>query len=153
MTKKLKIFLLTLVMASVIVPVFASAGTTTREQILNLLKLIAARQSQKPAVTAGALVLGPIVSAVAGPDEIKVNENGQWTLTAAEQQDAPMTYRMDWGDGLANFTLAPAHLSGQHEQLVTFNHTYKKAGKYLITASATNLTKQAGSATFLVEVK
>ena len=153
MTKKLKIFLLTLVMASVIVPVLTSAASTPREQILAILQLIVARQSQKPAVTASALILGPIVSSITGTETIAVGENGQWTLVATEQQDAPMTYRLDWGDGLANFTLTPSHLSGQHEQLVTFNHTYKTAGKYLIKASATNLTKQTGAATFLIEEK
>lgn len=148
--KHKSLFLYLFSLCLLVLPVFASAAGTPREQILALLKLIAARQNQN---SANPLVLGPIARSISGPSELRVNENGHWTLTATDRQDSPLTYRMDWGDGSANFTLAPARLLGQHEQLITFNHTYKAAGKYLLKASATNLAQQSGSATFLLEVE
>ena len=80
------------------------------------------------------------ISGVSGPQTLKVNQKGTWTVTASDTLDKNLSYSVNWGDtGLVPSTLK----GGIIEQTSIFTHTYTKAGLYKVIFTVSNSSGQS----------
>ena len=63
---------------------------------------------------------GLIISGVSGPQSLKVGEQGTWSLAATNQNNASLTYSVDFGDSSTVVFQSSS----------AFTHSYVKAGTY-----------------------
>ena len=85
----------------------------------------------------------PIITEVGGPTAPKAGEVGTWTVSAYDPDGTYLSYSVNWGD---EGSLKSASDSLQAGSTATFQHTYAKAGTYIITFTvADNLGASAVS--------
>jgi len=75
---------------------------------------------------------GPVISGVSGPQELKVNQTGTWTVKASDKNGGSLSYTVDWGD---DSDVCPSwttwcSVPQLTQQSGTFSHSYSKAGTY-----------------------
>lgn len=99
------------------------------------------------AVFAGGTIIindpqAPVISGVSGPQALKVDEEGTWTVKASSTTGANLTYSVVWGD--ENYTSSANTdsllLRNPSEQSATFTHRYERAGRYtpIFTVTSAN---------------
>ncbi|MBU4298761.1 PKD domain-containing protein, partial [Patescibacteria group bacterium] len=104
-------------------------------------------------VTAGTN-LAPVIDGVTAPTQLKVNEQGTWTINARDPENGPLTYSVRWGDEVLSLTTEQRAFSvgGTASQITTFTHTYNKTGTYTINFTVTDDHQQTAKTSTTIEV-
>jgi len=76
-----------------------------------------------------------IISGVSGPQTLKVNQKGTWTVSAYSRVGGNLSYSVDWGEGNDSFQTPSVNSTTQ--QSATFSHRYSSSGVRTITFTAT----------------
>lgn len=78
----------------------------------------------------GQSTTGPVLKGVKGPAELKVSEEGTWTIQASGK--GSLAYSVTWGDEMpaASANSPKAGASMQFIQTATFSHRYSNPGLY-----------------------
>ncbi|MCX6789536.1 MAG: PKD domain-containing protein [Candidatus Gribaldobacteria bacterium] len=95
--------------------------------------------------------LPPVIDGITAPTQLKVNEQGTWTIKAHDPENGTLDYAVSWGDtGAAGWGMSNA--SGQSIQTNTLNHTYSKAGTYTVTFTITDNNSKSAKTSSTVNV-
>ncbi len=89
----------------------------------------------------------PVISSLAGPSALTVNQIGAWTANASDSSGSRLSYTIDWGDGTAKYSANTA--SGQS---IGFSHIYSTDGSFIITIIVANSAGQAAQKSLNVAV-
>ncbi len=71
-----------------------------------------------------------VISGVSGPQTLKVNEQGTWTVQASSRDGGNLAYAVVWGDESVRAYSANNIGAALGTQSVTFTHSYSQAGTY-----------------------
>jgi len=96
----------------------------------------------------------PVISGVSGPQSLKANEQGTWTVKASSSTGGNLSYSVVWGDEIyyKDFS-APALIPPiTNQQSATFTHSYSQAGNYTPTFTVTNNSGQTAQTSLSVNV-
>ncbi|MBU3999741.1 hypothetical protein KKG29_00990 [Patescibacteria group bacterium] len=102
-------------------------------------------------VTAGTN-LAPVIDGVTAPTQLKVNEQGTWTINARDPENGTLTYSVRWGDEVSSLTSEQRAFSSGAGQTTTFTHAYSKTGNYTINFTVTDDRQQTAKTSITIEV-
>lgn len=91
------------------------------------------------------------ITGVSGPTSLRVGEQGVWSITTSASSNSYVSVSVRWGDE-NTYPYAGAYADTQVYQQNTFTHTYRQAGTYTITFTATDSYGRSESATRTVVV-
>jgi peptidoglycan hydrolase-like protein with peptidoglycan-binding domain len=82
----------------------------------------------------------PTISRLVGPQLLKRNDIGIYTLLVTSNSQATTTYTAQvlWGDEASSTGVAAKSFSMTDQQTLTFSHTYIKSGRYNVYFTVTN---------------
>ena len=93
----------------------------------------------------------PSITSVNGPTSLRVGEQGTWRITTNAPSNTYLSVSVRWGD--ENMYAYPTSAYGQQVyQQNTFTHTYRQAGTYTVTFTATDNYGRSNIATATVNV-
>jgi hypothetical protein len=78
----------------------------------------------------------PVINGISGPTVLNVNETGTWIISAHDQDNDNLRYRVSWGDeGLSSTReIAPVIPTDLYfNQNTSFTHSYSRSGTYTPT--------------------
>ena len=90
-------------------------------------------------------------STIAGPQRLKINEKGTWTVNASDPNGGDISFSADWGDGNVGDGLEKISKTNL-TQSATFTHKYQEKGAYGITFRLTNSNGQSSSKSTSVNI-
>jgi len=94
--------------------------------------------------------LPPVIDDLQAPSQLRVKEEGIWTIRAHDPEGGPLTYSVDWGEYLPIVKeMAPPE---KIIQTATFSHTYTRAGTYTIRFTVTDDHQQKAETSVTVVV-
>ena len=96
---------------------------------------------------------GLVISGVSGPQSLKVNETGTWTVKASDGSGGSLSYSVDWGDQVY-YATNPSDMARpiSIQQSATFTHKYSTSGTYQPTFFVTNSSGRGVKAGLSVNV-
>jgi hypothetical protein len=85
----------------------------------------------------------PTISGVSGPQTLKVNQTGTWTVNASDSNNGNLSYSVNWGDEpslLCGMTSCATNTNQPYslQQSSTFTHSYALAKTFTPTFTVTN---------------
>jgi|GEM_PF-6867500 len=93
----------------------------------------------------------PTISGVSGPQTLKVNETGTWTVKASSKDGGNLEYNVNWGEYDSAAGIAGAARFAT-QQSATFTHKYTQAGNYKVTFLVNNSTGKTAETSITVKV-
>jgi hypothetical protein len=97
----------------------------------------------------------PVIKSFTGPVQLEINQTGTWKVDASIFNNQSLTYNITWGDEAyeaAKMSSAPTIMNSVVVQNTSFEHTYRKAGKYTITIEVKAQNGQSTKTTSTVNV-
>lgn len=94
-----------------------------------------------------------VISSVLGPQELNINKEGTWKVSAYDKSGGDLFYSVRWGD--ENSIIDPPSRSIQNDtksQTATFSHSYTQAGNYTAVFTVTNSNGQSATKSLSVKV-
>jgi len=97
--------------------------------------------------------LPPVIDGVAGPSSLLVGEQGTWTVKAHDPEQGKLWYEVNWGDEFRILEAAPSVFPDPGSgQTTTFTHSYANVGRYTITFTVTDETRQQAKTSITTSV-
>jgi hypothetical protein len=105
--------------------------------------------------TSGYLNNAPTLSNISGPSEVSVGQNATWTVTAyngSSYYGNGASLSVNWGDAYTVNANNTQQAYSNSNQTYSFSHVYVTPGTYTIRITATSVTGQTTSSTYIVTV-
>ncbi len=97
----------------------------------------------------------PVIYGVSGPQQLNINQQGTWSISASDSSGGSLSYSVDWGDTKvvcqSGYMCANAIMPST-QQSATFTHTYNSAGTFSPVFTVTNSSGQSAQTSLSVEV-
>ena len=95
--------------------------------------------------------LPPVIIGISGPTTLNVNQSGEWTISAYDPENKPLTYSVSWGDAISGSSIPSNESTSSNvitsTQTAEFTHTYTSTGNYTVSFSvkdsAENITRSS----------
>ncbi len=89
----------------------------------------------------------PIITGVSGPTNLKVGEQGKWTISAYDPEGGILSYSVHWRDENLATESAP------QDQTASFTHVYYSAGTFKPVFTVSDVQGEAAQSSISVNVK
>ena len=97
--------------------------------------------------------LSPVIDGLTAPTQLKINEQGTWTIKTHDPENGRLNYSVRWGDEYSALSTEQKALpSRTGVQTTTFTHSYSRTGTYTISFTVTDDHQQTAKTSTTVEV-